>query len=60
MREATILGMLIPGTLGWMVSVYRNRRWYDWMLYFILLGAALILLGDLLSALVRRYVRKAK
>ena len=59
-REATILGMLIPGTLGWMIRAYRIRIWYDRVLFFILLGAALILLGDLVSALARRFVRKAK
>jgi len=58
-REATILGTLVPGTLGWMVTVYRTRRWHDRVLYFILLGAVLILLGDLVSALARRFVRRA-
>jgi len=32
----------------------------NFLLRNILLGAALILLGDFVSAIVRRYVRKAK
>lgn len=58
-REATVLGMLGMASLGLLIVESRARNHYDEMLYFILLGAALVLLGDLISALTRRFIRKA-
>ncbi len=58
-REATVLGMLGMASLGLLIVDSRARNHYDEMLYFILLGAALVLLGDLISALTRRFIRKA-
>jgi phosphonate transport system permease protein len=58
-REATVLGMLGMASLGMLIVDARSRNRYDEMLYFILLGAVLVLLGDLVSALMRRFVRKA-
>lgn len=58
-REATVLGMLGIASIGFWVRETRARDWYDEMLLFILLGALLVLIGDLISALTRRYVRRA-
>ena len=57
-REATVLGMLGIASIGFWVRETRARDWYDEMLLFILLGSVLVLIGDLLSALTRRYVRR--
>ncbi len=58
-REATVLGMLGMASLGLLIVDSRARNRYDEMLYFILLGALLVLLGDLVSSLARRFIRKA-
>jgi phosphonate transport system permease protein len=58
-REATILGMIGIVSLGYYVSAARAVRAYDEMLLFVLLGAAIVLGGDLVSALTRRIVRRA-
>jgi len=58
-REATVLGMLGMASLGMLIVDGRARNHYDEMLYFILLGAVLVLFGDLISALMRRFVRRA-
>ncbi len=58
-REATVLGMLGMASLGLLIVDSRARNRYDEMLFFILIGAMLVLLGDLVSALSRRFVRKS-
>ncbi len=58
-REATVLGMLGMSSLGLLIVDGRARNHYDEMLYYILLGALLVLSGDFLSAMMRRFVRKA-
>jgi phosphonate transport system permease protein len=58
-REATVLGMLGMASLGYMIMEARAGNRYDEMLFFVLLGVGLVLLGDLVSALVRRAVRRA-
>jgi phosphonate transport system permease protein len=57
-REATVLGMLGIPSLGFWIDDARNRRQFDRMFFYILLGAAIVLLGDLVSALARRIVRR--
>jgi phosphonate transport system permease protein len=59
-REATVLGMLGFMGLGWFIRDTRARTFYDEMLLYVLLGSAIILAGDLLSALARRLVRTAR
>ena len=56
-REATILGMLGISSLGYYISLARGFFQYDRMVYFVLLGAALIFAGDLLSDWLRRRYR---
>ena len=58
-REATVLGMLGIGSLGYWIMDARARNFYDEMLFFVLIGALLVMLGDLLSALAREAVRRA-
>ena len=56
-REATVLGMLGVISLGYLVVQAKSGRAFDDMIFFVLLGAILVLLGDLTSALVRRWLR---
>jgi phosphonate transport system permease protein len=56
-REATILGMLGFSSLGYWIIDSRARMNYDDMLLFILFGSALIFIGDIVSALARRWIR---
>ncbi|MDP0491000.1 MAG: ABC transporter permease subunit [Verrucomicrobiota bacterium JB023] len=58
-REATVLGMLGVGSLGFLISESRVRFFYDEMLFFILLGAALVFAGDLTSDWVRGRLAKS-
>ena len=56
-REATILGMLGISSLGYYVSIAHNWLRYDEMLFYVLLGAAAVFAGDLLSDWMRRRLR---
>lgn len=58
-REATVLGMLGIVSLGYWVIDARARQNYDEMFFFVLIGAAIVLAGDLVSALARALVRRA-
>jgi len=58
-REAIVLGMLGISSLGFWVLDTRARRWYDEMVVFILLGALLVLIGDLVSVVARRLIRRS-
>lgn len=56
-REATVLGMLGVVSLGYWIADARGRQNYDEMILFVALGAVLVLLGDLVSYLARRWIR---
>ena len=58
-REATVLGMLGVASLGYWIQDSRTRQFYDQMLFFVVLGAAIVLAADLLSMLARWIVRRA-
>jgi phosphonate transport system permease protein len=58
-REATVLGMLGIASLGYALDEARVRGRYHDMVFYVLLGAALVLIGDLVSAIARRIVRRA-
>jgi phosphonate transport system permease protein len=58
-REATVLGMLGIASLGYWVEDARTRGQYDSLVFLIGLGVAIVMLGDLLSALARLAVRRA-
>ncbi|MBK1829813.1 ABC transporter permease subunit [Verrucomicrobiaceae bacterium R5-34] len=57
-REATILGMLGVASLGYEIQIARNfSRAYDEMFFFVLLGAAIVFVGDLVSLALRYKLR---
>ncbi len=58
-RESTVLGMLGIVSLGYALNEARIRDRYDDMLFYVLLGAGLVLIGDLVSAVARMVVRRA-
>ena len=58
-REATVLGMLGIVSLGYWIVDARARQHYDEMFFLVLIGAAIVLAGDLVSALAREVVRRA-
>ena len=59
-REATILGMLGGISLGYHIKIVRNfSRAYDEMFFYVLLGAAVIFIGDTLSFFLRRSLMRS-
>jgi phosphonate transport system permease protein len=58
-REATVLGMLGVVSLGYWIQDARAKQFYDEMIAFVVLGAALVLCADFFSALVRRTLRRS-
>ena len=59
-REATVLGMLGFASLGLHIQLSRNfSRAYDEMIFYVLLGSAVIFIGDLISLYLRRGLAKA-
>ena len=58
-REATVLGMLGVVSLGYWIEDARTRGQHDNLVFLILLGAVIVLVGDLVSAVARRMVRSA-
>jgi phosphonate transport system permease protein len=58
-REATVLGMLGMVSLGFWIRDARARNHYDEMMLAMLCGAALVIVGDVVSALLREVVRRA-
>jgi len=58
-REATVLGMLGIVSLGYWIVDARARNHYDEMFFFVLLGAGIVLVGDLVSLLARELIRRA-
>jgi phosphonate transport system permease protein len=58
-REATVLGMLGVVSLGYWIQDARAKHFYDEMLFFVALGASMVLAGDLVSAIARRALRRA-
>lgn len=58
-RESTILGMLSISSLGYYISQEAAFLRYDSMLFFILLGTAVIFLSDVISVNLRAKLKKA-
>jgi phosphonate transport system permease protein len=56
-REATVLGMLGVLSLGSLIDEANNRLYYDDLFLYVLMGAALVFAGDIVSDLVRRRLR---
>ena len=57
-RESTVLGLLGVASLGYWIEDSRSRNFHDEMFFFIMLGAVIVLAGDLVSNLTRKYLRK--
>lgn len=58
-REATVLGLLGVVSLGYWIQDARSKQFYDEMILFVLLGALIVLVADLFSAVVRAKLRRA-
>lgn len=57
-REATVLGLLGGGTLGFLIDNKRVSYWYDEMLFLILVSSGLIVICDLISLWARYALRQ--
>ncbi len=57
-REATVLGMLGLLSLGALIDNARVARRLDEMVFYVLCGAVIVMLGDFLSALVRHRLQR--
>ncbi len=59
-RESTVLGLLSIATLGALVADAEARMRFDRMFLFVMVGAVMVVVVDLLSAVVRAWVRQAR
>jgi len=59
-REATVLGILGFAGLGHYIAEARGAQFWDHLLLWTLVGSAIVLAGDFISALARRWIRHAK
>lgn len=57
-RDATVLGMVGIGSIGFLVVEARARQDTPEQFLLVLCGAAIVLCSDLLSRLVRRHLRE--
>lgn len=57
-RDATILGMLGISSLGFLIDDASARNSYDQLFLYTLLGACIVMLGDILSDTVRARIKK--
>jgi phosphonate transport system permease protein len=58
-RDATILGLLGIVSLGYWIQDARARNHYDEMFLLILIGAALVIISDVVSVIARESVRRS-
>ena len=58
-REATVLGLLNIPSLGLLIEDSKSRMRQDDLLFYVLVAAALVLVGDLVSSWLRHLVRRA-
>ncbi|MDG0994440.1 MAG: ABC transporter permease subunit [Akkermansiaceae bacterium] len=56
-RDATVLGLLGISSLGFLIDEARARDNYDEWLFFILLSACIVIIGDFVSEIVRSKLR---
>jgi len=56
-RESTVLGMLGVISIGYLINDAKAGRDFDRMLALILLGALIVIVGDIISSLVRHKLR---
>ena len=55
-KDATVLGMLGLLTLGKLIALSKGFFW-DQMFFYVLLGGSVIVIGDLFSMALRRWLR---
>lgn len=58
-RESTVLGMLGIVSLGFWIDDARSRGHTDALAFYVALGVAIVVVGDLLSSLAREWLRRA-
>ncbi|MFT5905545.1 MAG: phosphonate transport system permease protein [Cryomorphaceae bacterium] len=58
-RDATVMGMLGISSLGFLIDDASARDNRDEMFFYILLGACLVMIGDIASDIVRSRLRAA-
>ncbi len=58
-REATVLGLVGIPSLGLLIDQARARMFYDEMFFYVMLGAALVLAGDITSNFIRAKIRNS-
>ncbi len=58
-RDATILGMLGISSLGFLIDDASARNSYDQLFFYTLLGACLVMIGDIVSGIIRSRLRAA-
>lgn len=58
-REATVLGLLNIPSLGLLIEDSKSRMRQDDLLFYVLVAAGLVLVGDLVSSWLRHLVRRA-
>ncbi len=56
-RDATVMGMLGISSLGFIINDASARDNRDEMFFFILLGACLVMVGDIISDIIRSRLR---
>ena len=57
-RDSTVLGLLGISSLGFLISEARARDNMDEWLFYIVLSGSVVMLGDILSDIVRSRLRK--
>ncbi|SHJ24460.1 phosphonate transport system permease protein [Rubritalea squalenifaciens DSM 18772] len=58
-RESTILGLLSITSLGYYISLESSFLRYDSMLFYILLGTAVIFISDIISVILRAKLKNS-
>ncbi|MCS5618481.1 MAG: ABC transporter permease subunit [Myxococcota bacterium] len=58
-RESTVLGLLGIASLGFWIDDARTRGQMDVLVFYVMLGVAIVLVGDIISSIARSLVRKA-
>jgi len=56
-RDATILGILGATSLGFLIDDSASKDRYDLMIFYVLLGAIIVFIGDIVSSIVRNRLR---
>lgn len=59
-RDATVMGMLGISSLGFIINDASARDNRDEMFFFILLGACLVMIGDIVSDIIRSRLRTTR